>query len=461
MGLSESISPNGFAAERASIDSTHAVCPDPRRMTKLSKILVIGSGGREHALATRLLSCASVNEVVVSPGNAGTAHSTLAGKLLRSVAGDALAVAASEHPDLIVIGPEVPLCDGLVDRLSEAGHVVFGPTRLAAQLEGSKAFMKRFAARHGIPTGRFHVVTNAEEAERAIADFQQAPVVKADGLAAGKGVVVADTHAEALTAARAMLSGAAFGAAGRTVVIEERVAGAEASMHAICDGERFVLLPAAQDHKRIFDGDRGPNTGGMGTYAPAPLVTPALQERIRSEIFERALRGMVADGHPFRGVLFAGLMITEQGELSLLEFNVRFGDPETQVLMAVLEGDLAEALGAAARGELQPALLRVSNDHAVCIVLAAGGYPDAPRTGDVITGLDAAAAVPCVQVFHAGTSLRDGQVVTSGGRVLGVTARGATLAEAHARAYRAAESIVFDGRQFRRDIAARALSPNR
>ncbi|HYQ41012.1 MAG TPA: phosphoribosylamine--glycine ligase [Polyangiaceae bacterium] len=426
-------------------------------MAKLSKILVIGSGGREHALATRLLACESVCEVVVSPGNAGTSHSALPGKVLRSVAGDALAVAESERPDLIVIGPEVPLCDGLVDRLSDAGHVVFGPTRLAAQLEGSKAFMKRFAARHGIPTGRFHVVTSVEEAERAVRDFEQAPVVKADGLAAGKGVVVADTHAQALEAARAMLSGAAFGAAGRTVVIEERVPGAEASVHAICDGERFVLLPAAQDHKRIFDGDRGPNTGGMGTYAPAPLVTPALQERIRAEIFERALRGMVADGHPFRGVLFAGLMISETSDISLLEFNVRFGDPETQVLMAVLDGDLAAALAAAARGELRPELLEVSQDHALCIVLAAAGYPEAPRTGDVITGLERANAVPGVQVFHAGTSLRDGQVVTSGGRVLGVTARGSTLREAHARAYQAADEIAFEGRQFRRDIGARAL----
>ena len=426
-------------------------------MAKLSKILVIGSGGREHALAARLLACASVCEVVVSPGNAGTTHSAFPGKVLRSVVGEPLDVAASEQPDLVVIGPEVPLCDGLTDRLTAAGHVVFGPTRMAAQLEGSKSFMKRFAARHGIPSGRFHVVTSADEAERAIRDFEQAPVVKADGLAAGKGVVVADTHAQALAAARTMLSGEAFGAAGRTVVIEERVPGAEASMHAICDGERFVLLPAAQDHKRIFDGDRGPNTGGMGTYAPAPLVTAALQERIRREIFERALRGMVADGHPFRGVLFAGLMISEQGDISLLEFNVRFGDPETQVLMAVLDGDLAEALAAAARGELRPELLQVSPDHALCIVLAAAGYPEAPRTGDAIRGLEAAASVPGVQVFHAGTSLREGQVVTSGGRVLGVTARGTTLREAHARAYQAADSIEFEGRQLRRDIAARAL----
>ncbi len=426
-------------------------------MTKASKILIVGSGGREHALALRLLACASVGEVLVTPGNAGTEASRVTGKLLRSAAGDALEVAARASPDLVVIGPEVPLCEGLTDRLIAAGHAVFGPTQRAAQLEGSKAFMKRFAARHHIPTGRFHVVTDMAAAERAIYDFPAPPVIKADGLAAGKGVVVAETHRGALAAASGMLSGAAFGAAGRTVVIEERVQGAEASMHAICDGERFVLLPAAQDHKRIFDGDRGPNTGGMGTYAPAPLVTPALERRIRREVFERALQGMKADGHPFRGVLFAGLMITAGGDLSLLEFNVRFGDPETQVLMAVLEGDVAEALSAASRGELQPELLHVSRDHAVCVVLAAAGYPDAPRTGDVITGLGDAESVTGVTVFHSGTKLQGSQVVTSGGRVLGVTARGATLDEAHERAYQAAELIRFEGRQFRRDIAARAL----
>lgn len=425
-------------------------------MAQPSKVLVVGSGGREHALATRLLACSSVLEVVVTPGNAGT-HGSESGKTMRSVAGDPLQVANAERPDLVVIGPEVPLVAGLTDRLTEAGFVVFGPTRLAAQLEGSKAFMKRFAAKYGIVTSRFHVVTNAEEARRAVADFASAPVVKADGLCAGKGVVVADTHEEALAAAEHMLDGAAFGDAGKTVVIEERTPGSEASMHAICDGERFVLLPAAQDHKRIFDGDRGPNTGGMGAYAPAPLITPELQARIREEIFERTLRGMAREGHPFRGVLYAGLMITPEGEPSLIEFNVRFGDPETQVLMAVLEGDVALALAAAARGELEPELLQVSSDPALCVVLAAGGYPEAPRTGDPISGLEAAAQVPGVKVFHAGTKRVDGQVVTAGGRVLGVTARGATIAEAQALAYRAAELITFEGCQFRRDIAARAL----
>jgi phosphoribosylamine--glycine ligase len=282
-------------------------------------------------------------------------------------------------------------------------------------------------------------------------------VVKADGLCAGKGVVVADSHDEARRAARHMLSGDAFGAAGQTLVIEERTLGAEASMHAICDGERFVILPAAQDHKRIFDGDRGPNTGGMGAYAPAPLITPELFARIQREIFARTLQGMAADGHPFRGALYAGLMITPEGDISLIEFNVRFGDPETQVLMAVLDGDLAQALHGAAEGALNPELLEVSSDHALCVVLAAGGYPEAPRTGDVIRGLALAEAVPGVRVFHAGTKLEGRDVVSSGGRVLGVTARAPSLAEAHRRAYEAAALIEFEGRQYRRDIAARAL----
>jgi phosphoribosylamine--glycine ligase len=427
---------------------------------KIRKILVVGSGGREHALAARLLECPDVNEVIVAPGNAGTTGSPAPGKTLRAALGAPLDIAAREAPDLVVIGPEVPLCEGLTDRLQAAGQLVFGPSQRAAQLEGSKAFMKQFAARHGLPTARFHVVRDVAAAERAIADFAKPPVVKADGLCAGKGVVVADSHDEARSVARRMLSGDAFGSAGQTLVIEERTLGAEASMHAICDGERFVILPASQDHKRIADGDKGPNTGGMGTYAPAPLVTAELSARIEREIFQRTLLGMAADGQPFRGALYAGLMITPECDISLIEFNVRFGDPETQVLMAVLAGDLAEALAGAARGALRPELLSVSNDHAVCVVLAAGGYPEAPRTGDVIHGLQAAQAVAGVSVFHAGTQLKDGEVVTAGGRVLGVTARGSSLLQAHARAYEATALIEFEGRQYRRDIAARALGPH-
>jgi phosphoribosylamine--glycine ligase len=421
--------------------------------------LIVGSGGREHALALRLLESESVGEVIVTPGNAGTASTParLAPKTLRSAAGAPADIATREGVDLVVIGPEVPLCAGLSDELSALGLLVFGPSRAAARLEGSKSFMKDFVVRHGIRTARHEVVRELAALEAAVARFPEAPVVKADGLCAGKGVVVAASHAEALAAARGMLSGQSFGEAGETIVLEERVAGTELSLHALCDGERFTLLPAAQDHKRLLDGDRGPNTGGMGTYAPAPSATPALIERARSDIFAPAVLGMAAEGHPFRGVLFAGLMVTPDNELVLLEFNVRFGDPETQVLMQTTSGDLGDALDAAARGALEPEALRPNGEHALCVVLAAHGYPEKPRTGDVISGLDAASALPGVRVLHAGTAAKDGAIVTAGGRVLGVCAGAGSLRDAHERAYAAVGGILFEGRQFRRDIAGRAL----
>jgi len=425
------------------------------------KVLVIGSGGREHALATALLSSPSVTEVVVAPGNAGTASAAPglgSSKRSRNVSGEPLDVARAERPDLVVVGPEAPLTSGLVDQLSEAGFVAYGPSQSAARLEASKAFMKEFAERHGLRTARHVAVRDLASAERAIRDFDTPPVVKADGLCAGKGVVVAESHEEAATAAREMLAGARHGSAGLCVVLEERLVGAEASVHAVCDGQRAFLLPAAQDHKRIGDGDSGPNTGGMGTYAPTPLITAALSERINVEIIEPTLRGMAADGTPFRGTLFAGLMITPAGEPYLLEFNVRFGDPETQVLMNVIEGDVFELLHGAALGHLSHDAVRASGQHAVCVVLAAAGYPGTPRTGDVISGVEDAGQLPSVRVYHAGTKLDGERLVTAGGRVLGVTASGSTLADAHARAYEAAARIQFDGRQMRRDIGARALA---
>jgi phosphoribosylamine--glycine ligase len=428
-------------------------------MGSTRKVLVIGSGGREHALALRLLLSPSVGEVVVSPGNAGTrsAPPELSTKRLSNGLGSPVEVARRERPDLVVIGPEAPLCAGLTDELTAAGFLVFGPSRAAAELEGSKAFMKDFAARHGLASARHRVVKSASEVDAALAAFPEPPVVKADGLCAGKGVVVASSHDEARACAREMLSGASFGAAGQTVVLEERLLGIEVSVHAICDGERFFMLPAAQDHKRLADGDQGPNTGGMGAYAPAPLVTAALAEQISERIFAPAVRGMAREGRPFRGALFAGLMISPAGEPWLLEFNVRFGDPETQVLLAVVDGDLAEALAQAAAGQLAPDALTLSGDSAVSVVLAAAGYPKSPRDGDTISGFDDAESVPGVRVHHAGTRVAGDRIVTAGGRVLAVTARAASFTEAHRRAYDAARRIQFAGAQYRSDIGARAL----
>ena len=371
--------------------------------------------------------------------------------------GDAVVVAQAERPDLVVVGPEVPLTEGIVDRLEAAGIVAFGPNRRAARLEASKAFMKDFAARAGILTAPYEIVRDESEVEGAVRRFEKPPVVKADGLCAGKGVVVAESHEEAVREGRAMIRGERFGDAGRTVVIEERIEGAEASVHAISDGERVLVLPTAQDHKRIGDFDTGPNTGGMGTYAPANVVTPALFERVQRDVVERTVRKMAEEGAPYRGALFAGLMITPAGMPYLLEFNVRFGDPETQVLMNVVDGDLAEALHGAARGSLASGVLGVSARHALCVVIAAASYPGTPRVGDPISGLDDAAALDDVVVYHAGTRLDSGRAVTSGGRVLGVTGRGATLAIARDRAYAAVERIRFPGMQYRKDIGAKVL----
>ncbi|MCA9627820.1 MAG: phosphoribosylamine--glycine ligase [Myxococcales bacterium] len=417
------------------------------------RVLVVGGGGREHALAWRLAQSKSVAEVTLCPGNAALRE-------LKSVAGEPKAVALESKPDLVVIGPEAPLCAGLADELRAAGLVVYGPGRAAARLEGSKAFMKEFCKRHGIATAAFEVVESPAAARAAVERFSargQVPVVKADGLCAGKGVVVAETVEEALDASLEMLDGR-FGDAGRRLVLEERLPGAEASVHAICDGERVLMLPAAQDHKRALEGDQGPNTGGMGTYAPAPLVDAALLDRVRDEVVLKVIRGMQAEGTPFVGTLFVGLMVSPEGEPRVLEFNVRFGDPETQVLVSNLDGDLGRLLLSAARGELEPDAVSVSARHSMCVVMAAAGYPGTPRRGDVIEGLERAAEVEGAVVFQAGTALEAGRVVTAGGRVLGVTATGQSLVEARDRAYAALGCISFAGMQFRRDIGYRALA---
>ncbi|MGK3975801.1 phosphoribosylamine--glycine ligase [Sorangium sp. So ce118] len=424
------------------------------------RILVLGSGGREHALARAFARSPSVAEVIVAPGNAGTRAEGGAGRApirrvdLASLSPDeATRLAVRERADLVVVGPEAPLCAGVADALAAAGIAVFGPSGEAARLEGSKAFLKEFAARHGIPTAPFQIARSYDEAARIIRERGAPIVVKADGLCAGKGVVVATTVEEALAAAKDMLVDRRFGDAGATVILEDAIQGEEASLHAISDGHAIFVLPAARDHKRVGEGDTGPNTGGMGAFAPSARVTPALTARVEREILRPTIDGMRAEGRPFRGVLFAGLMITPAGDPVLLEHNVRFGDPECEALMELLEGDVAELCASAAAGALDPAAARVApGRHALTVVLAARGYPTAPATGDAIRGLDAAAAVEGAFVNHAGTAERDGAIVTAGGRVLAVTAAGDSLAEARERAFRAASAIDFDGKVLRRDI---------
>lgn len=424
------------------------------------RVLVLGAGGREHALAWKLRRSPSVARVLAAPGSDGMARE--ADCFASVAAADAAAVTAlarREGVDLVVVGPEDPLAAGIADHLRGEGIATFGPSAAAARLESSKAFAKEFMRRHGIPTAG-HAVFDELAAARAHVRALGAPcVVKADGLAAGKGVTVCDGPEDAERALVEAMGERRFGAAGARVVVEERLFGEEASYYALSDGTNVVPLAAAQDHKRALDGDRGENTGGMGAYSPAPVFDEAVEKRVLEEVVHPVVRGMAAEGHPFQGVLFVGLMIGPGGTPRAIEFNVRFGDPETQALLLRLDADLAALLDGAARGRLECAAAPAWRDAAVCVVVASGGYPRAYPTGLPITGLEEAERDPDVVVFHAGTRRGPGGgFVTAGGRVLGVTARGASVAEAQRRAYAACDRIRFEGMHLRRDIAARALA---
>jgi phosphoribosylamine--glycine ligase len=414
-------------------------------------VLIVGSGAREHALAWALARSPSVSELWAAPGNPGIA--SLA-RIADLPVCDVVAIAdwaQANAVGLVVVGPEAPLALGLADALEARGIPVFGPTRAAAELEWSKAFAKDFMRRHGIPTAPFGVFDDVDEA-LAFARVAAYPlVVKADGLAAGKGVVVCQTPSEAAKAIRAALVEGAFGEAGKQVVIEAFLEGEELSVHALVDGERMVMLPPARDYKRLRDDNLGLNTGGMGSYAPVVDLPPDLLSIVRDTILRPAIDGLRAEGRPYRGALYAGLMLTRDGPMTL-EFNCRFGDPETQVILPLLEGDLAEALRSCAAGRLNPDALAVHSGTAVCVVLAAEGYPARPRQADAIAGIGQALESGAL-VFHAGTALGDGELVTNGGRVLSVVGVGRDLAEAGARAYDAADMIEFVGKQMRRDIA--------
>ena len=419
------------------------------------KILVIGSGGREHALAWRLKQSPRIQKVLVAPGNGGTAREEGVENVAITGIPELVEFARQEGIQLTVVGPEAPLAAGVVDAFRAAGLKVFGPAQAAAQLESSKDFAKQFMARHKIPTAAFGTFTDAAAAHAYI-DVQGAPiVVKADGLAAGKGVVVAATVAEAHAAVDAMLAGNSMGEAGHRVVIEECLVGEEASFIVMVDGENILPLATSQDHKRLLDKDECPNTGGMGAYSPAPVVTPEIHAQAMREVIRPVVAGMKAEGTPYTGFLYAGLMIAPDGKLGVLEFNCRMGDPETQPIMMRLKSDLVTLVEAAVEGKLDQVEAEWDRRCALGVVMAAAGYPDSPRKGDAITGLDAKGAD--FHVFHAGTAIQDDQVVTAGGRVLCVTALGDTVKIAQGRAYEVAEGIDFAGRQMRRDIGWRAI----
>lgn len=418
------------------------------------KVLVVGSGGREHALCWKIAQRPDT-EVYVAPGNIGMVDvATLVNIKVDDIAG-LVDFAKAEGIDLTVVGPELPLTLGIVDAFQEAGLACFGPNKAAAKLEGSKAFSKELMKKYGIPTAAFDTFTDVEKAKAFVDEIGVPCVVKADGLAAGKGVIICMTREEADKAIEDMLTDHAFGDASATIVIEEYMVGPEVSVLAFADGKSVLPMVSAQDHKRIFDGDKGPNTGGMGAYSPAPVYTEALSAEVNKTIIEPTIAAMAAEGTPFTGILYTGLMLTEKGP-RVLEYNVRFGDPETQPIMVRMKSDIVELFQACVDGKLDEAALEWHDEAAVCVIMASGGYPASSEKGVPIHGLDDIAAEEAI-VFHSGTAEKDGEIVTNGGRVLGVTAKDATIKGAIDKAYAAVEKINFDHMQFRRDIGARAL----
>lgn len=418
------------------------------------KVLVVGSGGREHALCWKIAQRPDT-EVYVAPGNIGMVDvATLVNIKVDDIAG-LVDFAKAEGIDLTVVGPELPLTLGIVDAFQEAGLACFGPNKAAAKLEGSKAFSKELMKKYGIPTAAFDTFTDVDKAKTFVDEIGVPCVVKADGLAAGKGVIICMTREEADKAIEDMLTDHAFGDASATIVIEEYMVGPEVSVLAFADGKTVLPMVSAQDHKRIFDGDKGPNTGGMGAYSPAPVYTEALSAEVNKTIIEPTIAAMAAEGTPFTGILYTGLMLTEKGP-RVLEYNVRFGDPETQPIMVRMKSDIVSLFQACVDGKLDEATLEWHDEAAVCVIMASGGYPASSEKGVPIHGLDDIAAEEAI-VFHSGTAEKDGEIVTNGGRVLGVTAKDATIKGAIDKAYAAVEKINFDHMQFRRDIGARAL----
>ncbi len=421
------------------------------------RVLVLGGGGREHALCWKLAQSPKVERVYCLPGNAGIAEVAECLPLQLDDFTSIMQAVRELGVDLTVVGPDNALADGVVDRFEEAGLRIFGPRREAAILEWSKAFSKEFMQRHGIPTARYRCFTDLQEALAYVGTCTLPVVIKADGLALGKGVVVAQDRDQARTTVSQMMSEKLFGAAGEQVIVEEYLVGQEVSLLAFADGETVVPMLPVQDHKQLFDGDRGPNTGGMGTICPVPFVPKAMVDQIREQVLLPTVRGMAAEGRPYRGVIYAGLMLTVDGP-KVLEFNARFGDPETQVLMPMLRSDLVEIIEAVIDGRLHDEQVQWHDGAAACVILASGGYPGSYTKGQAIRGLEQASSLDGVTVFHAGTARRDEVIVTAGGRVLGVTGRGSSLDESLAVSYQAVDAIDFCGKQFRRDIGHRAKS---